>query len=112
MTLPRDPAGQEWGTAEQIARRLTSPDRTITAATIRKWAWRSRRPGDKLHRLLPGRHVVGARTGETWYRLADAARVEAATARDQVRLGNTEAAGGLCPLPPVEHLHAPGIRRG
>lgn len=93
MTLPRDPAGQEWGTAEHLAQRLTSPERPITAAIIRKWAWRSRRPGDRLFGKLPGRHIKGARTGETWYRLIDGAQVEAATSRDQVRSGNTDTSG-------------------
>lgn len=85
VTLPRDQDENEWGTAERLAAHLTSPERPITAALIRKWAWRSRRPGDKLYGMLPGRHIPGARTGETWYRLIDGAQVELATSKDPVR---------------------------
>lgn len=80
--LPRDQDNYEYGTAEQIAARLTTPARPITADRIRDWARRSRRPGDRLHGMLPGRHLPGARTGTTWYRLVDAAHVARATRRD------------------------------
>lgn len=80
--LPRDAEGYEHGTAEQIAARLTTTTRPITADRIRDWARRSRRPDDRLHGRLPGRHLPGARTGTTWYRLVDAAHVAVATRRD------------------------------
>lgn len=73
--LLRDADGVEWGQAEQIAALLTRPDRRITAATIRKWAWRSRQPRDRLHGLLPSVPGTGPRTGITYYRLTDAAEV-------------------------------------
>lgn len=82
--LPRDQDGYEYGTADQIAQRLTTPARPITAGTIRKWAWRSRQPGDRLHGLLPAIQLPGPRTGTTWYRLLDAARCAAATRPDHV----------------------------
>lgn len=85
--------GHQYGQADAIAAALTSPERSITASTVRKWAWRSRRAGDKLYGMLPGHHMPGARTGETWYRLIDGAQVEAATSRDQVRSGNTDKSG-------------------
>lgn len=80
-TLPRDAAGREYGTADQLAALLTTPARCITAATIRKWAWRSRRPGDPLYGKLPAIHIGGERTGTTWYRLRDAAEVSRVTRR-------------------------------
>lgn len=82
--LPRDELGREYGTAEELARLLTTKERPITAAKVRNWAWRSRRPGDKLHGKLPRVWAQGARTGTTWYRLEDAAEVAAATRRDVV----------------------------
>ncbi len=99
MTLPRDDDGNEWGTAADLAAHLASPERPITARAVRKWAWRSRQPGDRLNGMLPGRHIPGARTGETWYRLIDGAQVEAATSPHRLRSRNTEAAGELCPQP-------------
>lgn len=82
--LPRH-NGQPYGQAADIAAMLTSPERPITAAMVRKWAWRSRRPGDVLYGLLPSVRLPGARTGTTWYRLTDAARVAADTEADHVR---------------------------
>ncbi|MGW1057607.1 hypothetical protein [Micromonospora rubida] len=75
--LPRDRDGNQYGTAAQLAALLTSPERTITAGTIRNWAYRSRKPGDRLHGHLPAVHVTGRRTGHTFYRLVDAARLAA-----------------------------------
>lgn len=77
--LPRDPDGYEVGTADMLANRLTTQQRTITAARIRDWARRSRRTGDRLHGMLPGHHIPGPRTGTTVYRLIDAARCARAT---------------------------------
>lgn len=77
--LPRDGDGNQYGTAGQLAALLTSPERPITAARIRDWARRSRKPGDKLHGLLPAIHVDGPRTGNSYYRLRDAAHVELIT---------------------------------
>lgn len=82
--LPRDRDGHEYGTATQLAALLTSPERAITAERIRDWARRSRRPNDRLHGLLPAVHVPGPRTGATFYRVRDAARVELATRRESV----------------------------
>ncbi|MFG1847791.1 hypothetical protein [Micromonospora carbonacea] len=75
--LPRDRDGFEYGTAAQLAALLDSPERRITAGTIRKWAWRSRRPGDRLHGLMPTVHIPGARTGNSYHKLRDAAHVAA-----------------------------------
>lgn len=77
--LPRDPDGYEIGTADMLANRLTTTERTITATRIRDWARRSRNPTDRLHAMLPGIHVPGPRTGTTVYRLLDAARCARAT---------------------------------
>ncbi len=77
--------GAAYGQATDLAHLLTSPERPITPAMVRKWAWQSRRPGHRLHGLLPGVHLPGARTGLTWYRLTDAARVAALTEPDHVR---------------------------
>jgi hypothetical protein len=71
--------GREYGQAADIAARLTTPQRPITAARIRRWAHRSRDPNDKLHGLLPAIHLPGARTGTTWYDLQHAAKVAALT---------------------------------
>ncbi len=85
LLLPLDAAGREYGTAQQLAARLTTYDRRVTAAMIRKWAYRSRDPKDPLHGQLPGRHDPrGPRTGTTGYYLIDAARVAAITAPDHV----------------------------
>ncbi|TDB81085.1 hypothetical protein E1091_19070, partial [Micromonospora fluostatini] len=51
----------------------------ITAARVRDWARRSRRPGDRLHGLLPGHHLPGQGRGTTWYRIDQAAQVEMLT---------------------------------
>lgn len=75
--LPTDPQGHEYGTADQLAARITSPEKPVTAALIRKWAWRSRNPHDRLHGLLPAIRVPGRRTGRTYYRVDDAYRVAA-----------------------------------
>ena len=75
LGLPPD----DYRTAEQLAARLTTDARPISAARIRDWARRSRTPGDRLHGMLPGVHTPGERTGQTWYRLADAQRVLEAT---------------------------------
>ncbi len=83
--LPLDPDGYEVGTAAMLVPYLTTPDRMITEGRIRDWARRSRNPHDPLHGMLPAIHVSGPRTGTTWYRLLDAARVAAVTRRDQVR---------------------------
>ncbi|MEU7609537.1 hypothetical protein [Micromonospora sp. NPDC049204] len=82
--LPRDLDGHEYGTAGQLAQLLTSPERAITADRIRDWARRSRRPGDRLHGKLPAIHVPGHRTGNSYYRLTDAAQVELLTRPPQV----------------------------
>lgn len=79
--LPRDAQGYECGTADMLAARLTTPTRTITAARVRDWARRSRNPHDRLHGMLPGRHLPGPRTGTTVYRLLDAARCAQTTGR-------------------------------
>lgn len=76
--------GHEYGQAADIAAALTSPSRTITAARVRDWARRSRNPGDPLYGRLPGVRLPGQRTGTTWYRLIDAARIEVATGRSDV----------------------------
>lgn len=77
--LPRDRHGHQYGTADQLAALLTSPQRPITATRIRDWARRSRTPHDRLHGLLPAIRVPGPRTGRAYYRLADAAAVERLT---------------------------------
>lgn len=71
--------GREYGTATEIAARLTSPERRITAETIRDWARRSTRPGDRLHGRLPRYNVAGRGRGTTRYSLHAAAHVEALT---------------------------------
>lgn len=80
LPLLRDPQGREYGTASMLAARLTRHDRPVTAAMVRKWAYRSRDPRDPLHGKLPSRHTPGPRRGITGYYLADAARVAAITA--------------------------------
>lgn len=75
--LPRDPDGYEYGTAGQLAPLLTSPERRVTPGAIRNWAYLSRRPGHRLHGRLPAIHIPGPRTGNTYYRLHDAAQVAA-----------------------------------
>lgn len=83
--LPRDDHGREYGTAAMLAQRLSTTARPVTAAMVRKWAYRSRQPGDPLHGLLPGRHAPGPRTGVTGYYFHDAARVAAIIRGDLVR---------------------------
>lgn len=75
--LPRDRDGYEYGTAAQLAGLLDSPDKPVTPGMIRKWAWRSRNPVDRLHGRLPVIRVAGARTGQSYYRLLHAAQVAA-----------------------------------
>jgi len=75
--LPRDRDGYEYATAAQLAALLTSPEKPVTPGMIRKWAWRSRNPADRLHGLLPVVRVTGARTGQSYYRLRNAAQVAA-----------------------------------
>lgn len=77
--------GHTYGQAEDVAALLTSPERTVTAATVRKWAWRSRRPADRLHGQLPGIRLPGQRTGTTWYRIDHAAKILAKLEDDHVR---------------------------
>ncbi|MFI2577711.1 hypothetical protein ACH5AJ_36560 [Streptomyces rochei] len=78
--------GDEYGTAAQIAHRLGID---ITAALVRRWAYRSRRPG-RLSGQLPGHHLAGRGRGTTWYRYADAARVEMLTSTSTVGLKRGE----------------------
>lgn len=75
--LPRDRDGYEYGSATQLAALLNSPERPITPGAIRNWAYRSRKPGDRFHGRLPAVHISGRRTGHTFYRLLDAARLAA-----------------------------------
>ncbi|MFF5228437.1 hypothetical protein [Dactylosporangium sp. NPDC000521] len=77
--------------AEQLAARLTTADRPITADRIWDWARRSRRRGDKLHGLLPAVHTPGQRTGNAWYRVRDAERVLTVTARAKASVGDQAA---------------------
>lgn len=87
LNLPLD----GYGTAEDIAARLTTAARPIDAARIRDWARRSRSPGDPLHGLLPAIRTDGARTGTAWYWLADAQHVAGLTARAKARLDDQAA---------------------
>jgi hypothetical protein len=66
---------EDYGTADEIAARLTTAERPITGIRIRDWARRSRTPGDRLHGLLPAIRTDGPRTGNAWYRLCDVRRV-------------------------------------
>lgn len=72
-----------YGTADDIAAKLTTEARPINADRIRDWARRSRTPGDRLHGLLPTIRTEGARTGNAWYWLADAQAVATLTAREK-----------------------------
>jgi hypothetical protein len=72
---------RDYGQAADIAARLTTKERPITAARIRDWARRSRKEGDPLHGLLPGVHLPGQGTGTTWYDLQHAAHVALLTRR-------------------------------
>jgi len=72
--------GREYGQAAEIAARLTSRERTITAAMIRDWGRRAATPGDRLYGRLTRHHDPnGPRTGTTWYDLDQAASVEHTT---------------------------------
>lgn len=82
LGLPAD----EYATAEELAARLTTETRQITADRIRDWARRSRHRGDRLYGLLPAVHTPGRRTGNAWYRVADARRVAALTARKKAQV--------------------------
>lgn len=62
---------EDYGTADEVAARLTTAERPITGVRIRDWARRSRTPGDRLHGLLPTIRTAGPRTGNAWYRLCD-----------------------------------------
>ncbi len=73
--------GREYGQATDIAARLTTEQRPITAARVRDWARRSRKEGDPLYGKLPGIHLAGARTGTTWYDLQHAAHIALLTKR-------------------------------
>jgi hypothetical protein len=77
LGLPSDERLQ----AEQLAVRLTTAARPITADRIRDWARRSRRPGDPLYRLLPAIQTPSPRTGNAWYRVADGLCVHELTRR-------------------------------
>lgn len=79
VDLPRDAAGNLYGTAQQLADLLTSPERSISADRVRDWIRRSNRPGDRLYGMLPVVRVPGARTGTSWCRLDHAAAAERAT---------------------------------
>jgi hypothetical protein len=85
--------GHYYGTAAQTAHALGDD---ITAALVRRWAYRSRQPGDKLHGMLPAHHLPGRGRGTTWYRHAQAAAVCATTEQTaaqrggQPRLGRAE----------------------
>ncbi|MFI5833200.1 hypothetical protein ACIA5A_05935 [Micromonospora sp. NPDC051300] len=83
LGLPRDRDGYQYGTAGQLAALLTSPERPITDARIRDWARRSRKPADRLYGLLPAIHTPGPRTGNSYYRVVDAATVELVTRPQQ-----------------------------
>lgn len=72
---------EAYETAEQLAARLTTDDRPITADRIRDWARRSRTRGDRLYGHLPALRVPGPRTGNAWYRVADGVRVVEMTKR-------------------------------
>lgn len=61
----------DYGTADEIAARITTAERPIKGVHIRDWARRSRTPGDRLHGLLPAIRTEGPRTGNAWYRLCD-----------------------------------------
>ncbi|MEU4777481.1 hypothetical protein [Micromonospora sp. NPDC023633] len=68
--------GHEYGTASEVAVRLGED---ITEDRVRDWARRSRNTADPLHGQLPAHHVPGRGRGTTWYRLDQAAAVEAIT---------------------------------
>ncbi|MDI5938644.1 MULTISPECIES: hypothetical protein [unclassified Micromonospora] len=86
--------GQEYGTASEIAERL-GPD--VTADRVRDWARRAASPTDPLHGLLPRHHVSGRGRGTTWYRLDQAAHVEAVTRRTKGGPARTGRWGRLSP---------------
>ncbi|MET7395604.1 hypothetical protein ABZS66_19150 [Dactylosporangium sp. NPDC005572] len=80
-----------YDTAEGIAARLTTPERPIDAARIRDWARRARTAGDRLYGLLPAVRTGGPRTGNSWYRFADAELVAGLTARQKTSVDNQAA---------------------
>ena len=77
--------------ADDIAARLTTPERPIDAARIRDWARRARTAGDRLYGLLPVVRTGGERTGNSWYRFADAELVAGLTARGNARVDDQAA---------------------
>jgi hypothetical protein len=87
LGLPRD----DYETAEQLATRLTTPQRPITPDRVYDWARRSRNPNDRLHGLLPTLRTPGERTGNTWYRVRDAIHVHELTARAAARVDDQAA---------------------
>lgn len=87
LVLPVD----EYLPAEQLAARLTTEARPITADRIWDWARRSRRRGDKLFGMLPAVHTPGPRTGNAWYRVRDAERVAGLTARSKASVDDQAA---------------------
>ena len=70
-----------YAVADDIAARLTTSERPIDAVRIRDWARRARTAGDRLYGLLPAVRTGGPRTGNSWYRFADAQLVATLTAR-------------------------------
>jgi len=76
ITVEVEGRSVEYGTAAEIAERLTSADRPITPDTVRDWARRN---------LIDRYHRPGRGRGTTWYRLDQAARVERDT-RTSVRI--------------------------
>lgn len=80
-----------YDTAEGIAARLTTAERPIDAARIRDWARRARTPGDRLYGLLPVVRTGGERTGNSWYRFADAELVAGLTVRGNAGLDDQAA---------------------
>lgn len=82
---------EDYARAEQLAARLSTAARPITADRIRDWARRSRRRGDKLFGLLPAVHTPGVRTGNSWYRVRDAQLVAGLTARQKASVDDQAA---------------------
>ena len=60
----------EYGTAPEIAERLTNSERTITPDVVRGWARRG---------LIDRYHRPGRGRGATWYALLEAAKAERGT---------------------------------
>ncbi|MGW3888903.1 hypothetical protein ACWD69_09450 [Micromonospora chokoriensis] len=65
-----------WGTAAQIAHRRGSD---ITAARVRDWARRSRKPSDPLYGMITAKHHPGRGRGTTLYDDREMSRVERTT---------------------------------